>query len=597
MDESHNRRQTGFICLGLALAILAAYSPLWHCGFVLFDDNDYITSNDMVKQGLTWRGIVWAFTTVHASNWHPLTWISHMLDCEFYGMNPAGHHLTSLLLHMVNSILLFLLLQRMTRARWPSALVAALFALHPLHVESVVWISERKDVLSALFWILAVWAYVRYAETSARAFYLASLGLFALGLMAKPMLVTLPLVLILIDYWPLRRFRLAEKVPYFILAAASCVVTIVAQRRGGAMTSLSIEPLWLRLENVPIAYARYVQKTFMPIDLAAYYPLPVRWPVWEVAVASVLSAGITAWVINHRRAQPYLAVGWLWFIGMLLPVIGVVQVGSQAMADRYDYLPGVGLFIAIAWALRPRVFAYWGSLIVACCIVITWVQVHYWRDSETLFRHALVVTSRNSVMENDLGKVFLLENRVDDALPHLQRAVEFGPKFPLSHYNLGQALLAQGQVAEALSQFEIQVALQPNDYVAQFNFGKVLLDHGLAADAAPHFEKCLQLAPHHLQTASSLAWIRATNPDPALRNGARAVQLALLASQISGGNDPKILGILAAAYAEAGEMAKATETAQRALTLAGAAQQTAVAGALRQQLEFYRAGKPFRDKL
>ena len=648
MDDSHGKRQTWLICLGLAVAVLAAYSPLWHCQFVLFDDNDYVTSNDMVKQGVSWPGVAWAFSTVHASNWHPLTWISHMVDFQLYQMNPAGHHSTSLLLHLANSILLFLLLQRLTRARWPSALAAALFALHPLHVESVAWISERKDVLSTLFWMLAVGAYVRHVEESAlkspksKTFYIGSVVCFGLGLMAKPMLVTLPFILMLLDYWPLQRLRppvarlLAEKIPWFILAAVSCVVAVVAQQRGGSLSSLAVVPLGARLENVPIAYARYLGKTFWPADLAVLYPLPRQWPVWEVACSTALLALITAWVIWRVRAQPYLAVGWLWFLGMLAPVIGLVHIGSQSMADRYDYVPSVGLFIMIIWAARewlPRLGAQapvvLGGLAVAGCMALTWMQAQYWQDSETLFRHALAVTEQNGLMESNLGKVLFQEGRVDEALPHLFRAVAFAPDYPLPHYNLGNALLARGKVAGALAQFEIQVALQPGDPIAQYNFGSVLLAQGLAQDAIPHLEKAVQIRPHladyhcklgdacrqagraaeavsqyekslqilpkHAKAASSLAWMLATNPDPSLRNGARAVQLALLADQLSRGQDPKVIGVLAAAYAETGDFSKAAATVQRALQLAGAESDSALAETLRAQLALYRAGSPFRD--
>ncbi len=648
MDESHSKRQTWLVCLGLALAILAAYSPLWHCQFVAFDDNDYVTSNEMVKQGLSWPGIVWAFSTVHASLWHPLTWISHMADCQLYGMNPAGHHSTSLLLHLANSILLFLLLQRMTRARWPAALTAALFALHPVHVESVAWISERKDVLSTLFWLLSVGAYVRYAEESAlkspksRTFYVGSVVLFALGLMAKPMLVTLPFVLLLLDYWPLRRLQppvvrlLAEKIPYFMLAGALCVVTFLAQQRGGALRSLASVPLRTRLENVPIAYARYLGKTFWPADLAVLYPLPRQWPVWEVAGATALLALITAWVIWRARAQRHLAAGWLWFLGMLAPVIGVVHFGSRSVADRYDYLPSVGLFIMIIWSAREwvcrldrRVPVILGGLAAAGCLALTRTQAQYWQDSETLFRRALAVTEENSVMENNLGKVLFQRGRVDEALPHLLRAVSFAPDYGMAHYNLGNALLAKGKVAEALEQFEIQVNLSPGDPIAQYNFGSVLLEHGLAGDALPHlekavqirpgaadyhyklgnacrqtgraaeaisqYEKALQILPRYVEAASSLAWMLASNPDPSFRNGARAVQLALLADRLSGGQDPGIIGVLAAAYAEAGDFSKAAAAAQRALQLAGAESQSPLAGTLRSQLALYRAGAPFRE--
>jgi len=646
MDDSHGKRQTWLICLGLAVAVLAAYSPLWHCQFVLFDDNDYVTSNDMVKQGVSWPGIVWAFSTVHASNWHPLTWISHMVDVQLYGMNPAGHHLTSLLLHLANSILLFLLLQRVTRARWPGALVAALFALHPLHVESVAWISERKDVLSTLFWMLAVGAYVRYVEnlkfqiSNFKFFYIGSVVLFGLGLMAKPMLVTLPFVLILLDYWPLQRLRppvvrlLAEKIPWFILAVASCIVTYMAQQRGGTMASMATVPLGARLENVPVAYARYLGKTIWPADLAVLYPLPRQWPVWQVAGATALLALITVWVIWRVRAQRYLAVGWLWFLGMLAPVIGLVHIGSQSMAERYDYLPSVGLFIMIIWAAREarlggQASAILGGMAVAGCMALTWMQAQVWKDSKTLFRHAIAVTGQNGLMESNLGRVLLQEGRVDEALPHLLRAVEFAPDYPLPHYNLGSALLARGNVAGALRQFEIHVQLAPRDPIAQYNFGSVLLAQGLAREAIPHlekavqirpgaadyhcklgdacrqagraaeaisqYEKALQILPRHVKAASSLAWMLASNPDPSLRNGARAVQLALLADQLSGGQDPGLIGVLAAAYAETGDFAKAAAAARRALQLAGAESDAALAGVLRAQLASYSAGLPIRD--
>jgi tetratricopeptide (TPR) repeat protein len=552
-------------------------------------------------------------------------------------------------LHLANSILLFLLLQRMTKAMWPSALAATLFALHPMHVESVAWVSERKDVLSTLFWMLAVGAYVRYVEnlksqiSNFKFFYIGSVVLFGLGLMAKPMLVTLPFILLLLDYWPLQRLRppavrlLAEKIPWFILAAASCVVTFLAQQRSNSVMSLVVLPLGARLENVPIAYARYLGKTFWPADLAVLYPLPSQWPVWEVACATTLLALITAWVIWRVRAQRYLAVGWLWFLGMLAPVIGLVHVGSQFMADRYNYVPSVGLFIMIIWAARewvPRLGAQapviLGGLAVAGCLAATPIQVRYWKDSETLFRHTLAVTQNNSVFESNLGKFLIEKGRMDEALPHLLRAVALSPSFATAHYNLGSVYLAKGRVAEALGQFEIQVSLDPRDPIAQYNFGRVLLDQGLAEDAIPHlekavqirpdaadfhlrlgdacrqagraaeaisqYEKTLKIIPNHAKAASSLAWMLATTPDPSLRNGARAVQLALLAGQLSGGQDPKVIGVLAAAYAETGDFSKAAATVQRALQLAGTENKPALCDTMRAQLALYRAGSPFREK-
>jgi Flp pilus assembly protein TadD len=468
--------------------------------------------------------------------------------------------------------------------------------------------------------------------------------LFGLGLLAKPMLVSLPFILLLLDYWPLQRLRppavrlLAEKIPWFILAATSCIVTFWAQNRGGAVVSLASVPLAVRLENVPVTYARYLGKTFWPADLAVYYPLPRQWPVWEVACATALLALTTAWAIWRVRAQQYLAVGWLWFLGMLVPVIGLVHVGAQSMADRYDYVPSVGLFIMILWAAREWLArlgapasAILAGLAAAGCLMATRIQAQYWKDSETLYRHALGVTERNWAMENDLGNLLLQEGRGDEALPHLIRAVEFAPESPLTHFNLGNALLARGKVAGALSQFEIQVALQPNDAFPQYNFGLVLLNHRLAGDAMPHlekavqmrpesadyhlklgdacrqtgrvaeaigqYEKALQIRPRHLQTASNLAWLLATTPDASLRDGARAVQLARLADQLSGGQDPKTLGVLAAAYAETGDYSKAAASAERALQLAGAERDSALAGILRAQLAVYRTGSPFRDSV
>jgi Flp pilus assembly protein TadD len=429
---------------------------------------------------------------------------------------------------------------------------------------------------------------------------------------------------------------LVEKIPWFILSAASCVVTCLAQQRGGAIRSLALLPLAARLQNVPLAYARYLEKTFWPSGLAVLYPMSPSWPVWEVAGSAALLALITAWVIWRVRAQPYLLVGWLWFLGMLVPVIGLVGVGLQSMADRYDYLPSIGLFIMIIWAARswvPRLGALLpavlAGLALAACLVLTWRQTQFWMDSETLFNYTLAVTEPNAVIESDLGKFLLEEGRVDEALPHLRRAVVLAPDIPLPHYNLGSALLARGQVAEALAQFQIHVALRPDDPIAQSNFGSVLLNHGLPDDAIPHFEmavrirpdladyhcklgdacrqaararqaisqyeQCLRLAPRHLKAAAALAWMLATNPDPSLRNGARALQLALLADELSGGQDPKRLGILAAALAETGDFSGAAATAQRALQLPGASDHSALADTLRAQLALYRAGSPFRD--
>ncbi|MGD0412190.1 MAG: tetratricopeptide repeat protein, partial [Verrucomicrobiota bacterium] len=618
MEDWRNRRETWLVCLGLALTVLAAYAPLWGCGFArYYDDGDYVVSNEMIQHGLNARSLAWAFTTGHASNWHPLTWISHIVDFQLYGTRAAGHHFTSLALHLANSVLLFLLLRRMTKAMWPSALAAALFALHPMHVESVAWVSERKDVLSTLFWLLAVWAYVRYVEelkgkgATAKVFYTGSVALFALGLMAKPMLVTLPFVLLLLDYWPLQRGRrpavrwVVEKVPFFILAAVSCGVTYLAQRQGGSVGPLSDLSIGERLMGIPISYAGYIEKTFWPAHLAVLYPLPEEWPVWQAVVAGGLLALVTGCALSRWQAQPYLAVGWLWFLGTLAPVIGLVQVGVQFMADRYDYVPSIGLTIMIIWAARewsPRLGAkapaVAAGMALAGCMALTPLQVGYWKNSETLFRHTLQITQENGRIEGLLGELLLDEGRVDEALPHLRRSAAFNHPPPGILGLLGKALLAKGRVGEALEQFQLDVNLNPENPDAQFNFGCVLLDNGLAGKAVPHLQKALQirpeppefhyklgnafmqtgraeeairqyeeslrLRPDYMEAGVNLAWILACSPEAAARDGARAVQLALRADQLSGGKNPTVLGTLAAAYAEAGKFTEAVATVRRA---------------------------------
>ena len=403
--------RTWRVCGALAVAVVLVFSGALRCGFVDYDDPAYIVSNAEIQHGLTARSLWWALSTGAASNWHPLTWLSHILDAAIYGLKPAGHHLTSLLLHAANSVLLLLLLRRMTGALWRSAFVAALFALHPLRVESVVWVSERKDVLSGLFWLLAVWAYVRHVEeirvgeAGRKGLYALAVALFALGLMAKPMLVTLPFVLLLLDWWPLGRRPeglkqlLTEKIPFFALAAASSVATYLVQQHGGAVSHGL--PLGGRLANAVISYPRYLGKMFWPVDLSVLYPHPGRWPGGEVAAAGiflVLTTGLAVW---GARRRPYLAVGWFWFLGMLAPVIGVVQVGLQSMADRYSYLSLTGVLIMVAWGANDLLggdrIGRWtlgilGGAAVAACVVLTPRQVGYWKDSETLFRHAVQVT-------------------------------------------------------------------------------------------------------------------------------------------------------------------------------------------------------------
>src|SRR5947207_2596243 len=431
------------ILLGLAVVTFAIYAQVIGHQFITLDDPTYIQENPMVNRGVTLAGLAWAFTTFHATNWHPLTWISHMIDCQLFGMNPGRHLLVNALIHVANTLLVFWFLLRTTHARWLSALVAALFAFHPLHVESVAWASERKDTLSTFFGLLSLIAYVRYAEAPSIRRYAWTAITLALGLLAKPMLVTWPFVMLLLDYWPLRRFEITsrrevatkvwplvrEKLPLFVLVAASAVVTSVAQSHAGAVRTVTEFPLALRLSNALVSYAKYLLLTFWPNDLAVFYPFPAAGiPAWQIIGAALLLIAITGFCFFQRRSRPYLIVGWLWFLGTLVPVIGLVQVGGQTMADRYFYIPSIGLFIAIVFGLAdiaekrrvgPWVSAAIANVVVLVLATLTNAQIHRWSDSFTLFEHTLAVTPPNAAIERSLGYALQRSGRLDEAAAHL----------------------------------------------------------------------------------------------------------------------------------------------------------------------------------
>jgi protein O-mannosyl-transferase len=452
------------IMILLALLTLAAYWQVRDCDFVNYDDNLYVTGNQHVQAGISLEGIKWAFTAFDAANWHPLTWISLMADTQSGLVSADRFHLTNLLLHLANVLLLFLLLRRLTKSAWRSALVAALFAVHPLHVESVAWISERKDVLSTLFWLLTTWAYVRYAERPGIGRYAPVVVLLALGLMCKPMMVTLPLTLLLLDYWPLRVLqtkdrrlqKIREKAPLFVLSIASSIVTFYAQR-GQAMETIAALPITARLSNAVVAYVQYLWKMVWPTRLAILYPHPgPTLPVWLIAVSAVFLACVTGLVLRHGRKRPYLAVGWLWYLITLIPVIGIVQVGEQAMADRYTYVPLIGIFIAIAWALpqmTKRVIAI--PVVTIICLVLvalaglTRMQIGYWEDSTTLFSHSIEVTERNPTAYYNLGRTVVELGRYPDAIQAYRRALQYNPDYAIAHNNLAVALFLNGDYAEA----------------------------------------------------------------------------------------------------------------------------------------------------
>ncbi|HEX3889518.1 MAG TPA: tetratricopeptide repeat protein [Verrucomicrobiae bacterium] len=541
------------ICCALAAITLLIYAPMLRHGFVNYDDPDYITGNAHVTSGLTWANVEWAFTTGYAANWHPLTWISHMMDCGLFRLNPAGHHLTNLLFHIANTLLLFVLLEKLTGALWRSFFVAALFAWHPLHVESVAWASERKDVLSAFFWMLTLLAYARFVDLSkvhppspssgatrnpkSKVFYILTLFLFACGLMSKPMIVTLPFVLLLMDFWPLERFTIydlrftifrlfLEKIPFFTLSLASCLITYSVQ--SGALWSTQSLSFHFRLANALMSYVRYISKIFCPTDLALIYPYPHFWPFAGVIVAAGLLAMLSAIFILQAKRFPYLPVGWFWFLGTLIPAIGLVQVGVQSMADRYTYLPSIGIFILVVWGVNDllnsrvqkiKIAALAGSLILIGCLVCTSIQLRYWRSSAGLFLHAVEVTTDNYAAEDGLGKALEDMGKNDDAEKLYAEAVSIEPDYPMAQFDLGMALLENGRPDEASNHLAIAVQLSPRNPVMQFDFGTYLSQHGQPDEAAAHFKIALADKPDFIEARRQLEKnFGKTNSSPANRS-------------------------------------------------------------------------------
>jgi Flp pilus assembly protein TadD len=546
------------VCVFLAAIVWAIFGQTLHYEFVNFDDDDYVYENPEVAQGLTLRGIVWAFTHFRSANWHPLTWISHMVDCQFYGLDPGGHHLTNVLLHTASAILLFLVMRRMTGFPWRSAFVAAVFAVHPLRVESVAWVAERKDVLSGVFFMLTIAAYVRYAR---RPWSLARYGLvlflFALGLMCKPMLVTLPLVLLLLDYWPLNRTATAaggtitdrrdknhsliwkhlilEKLPLFGLAFASGVVTIFAQ--AGTIELLTGVSFPLQVGNALISWVAYVGQMFWPSDLTVLYPFAAaRVGISRVVLSSALLAAISTGVFVLRRHRPYFLVGWLWYLIMLVPVSGILQVGFQARADRYTYLPQIGLYIFLTW-LAVELTASWrnrhwvcgiGALVIlAALIASARTQTAYWLDSETLWTRALACTRDNRIAHNSLGNVLLQKGNVDEAIPRYQRALEIDPNYAQAHNNLGTALFLRGDVDGAISHYQRALQIKPDDAEARLALGNALLQKGNADEAISQYQRALETNPGFAEAHNNLgnALFRKGNMDEARTHYQRALQI------------------------------------------------------------------------
>jgi tetratricopeptide (TPR) repeat protein len=541
MEKTWNRHQV-WICIGLAAVTLAVYMQVYRYDFIDLDDGLYVFDNWHVTNGLNWQDVTWAFTTSHEANWHPVTWLSHMVDCQIFGLNAGFHHLVNVLLHIANTLLLFLIFQKLTGARWQSAFVAALFALHPLHVESVAWIAERKDVLSTLFWLLTLWAYVGYVWRPDLKRYLLTLLFFALGLMAKQMLVTVPLVLLLLDFWPLGRFSTAlqtttgnarhskqssanlllesalplvrEKIPFFLLSTVSSIVTFVAHKAGGAVGTTNIWPFSARIANAIHSYVAYLLKASWPSNLSVFYRYQFAgYPPYEVALAALFLLCIIVLALRFARRFPYFAFGWFWYLGTLVPVIGLVQVGGQAMADRYTYVPLIGVFVVIAWG-APDVVAKWtaakkplataAALLLLACSVTTWFQMRYWRNTVSLFSHALEIDRDNYLGHEILGTGLARRGKYQEALVQYREALRLMPSETQIMTNVAYCLYQLGKVDQALEQYSMRLKIKPDDPIALRDLGQVRFDQGRFEEAADLFGRAQRKLPNNLALLCSL---------------------------------------------------------------------------------------------
>lgn len=584
--------------------MLLAYAGVGAHGFVNFDDPEYVYENPPVVRGLTLESVRWAFTAVHSANWHPLTWLSHMLDAHLFGLDAGWHHRTNVALHALATVCLFAALRAMRLSPWRSAFVAALFALHPRNVESVAWISERKDVLSAVFWTGAMWAYALYARRTTLPRYLAVLLLFVLGLLAKPMVVTLPAALLLLDVWPLRRLRVAgggteearsgdghddaiaggvqprawsalvaEKLPLLAVSLAAAVITFLAQRGSGAVATLEALPLAYRLQNAVVAYVAYLRSLFWPADLAVFYPYRVPLPGFEVAASALvlLALSLAAW--HLRRARPYLLVGWLWYLGTLVPVIGIVKAGDQAMADRFTYLPAIGIFLAVTWAVADaaardararRALAPAALVVLLAYLVVTRAQLAVWRDSVTLFEHALAVTSRNHIAHLNLAAALIEGGRPEAALAHAEDAAALRPDSAKVLTTLGIALAATGRPDAARAAYERALRAEPDSTLARLGFGVLLAEHGRWAEAERAYDEVLRRDPQHAKAHAGLGFVFASQGRAADAIAQYRAALAIDPGQLQAHNG------LALALEESGDVDAALDVLARAVARAPA---------------------------
>ncbi len=548
---SRDAGQTILTVLILVISIYAVYGGVSSHQFLSFDDNVYVTENPRVRSGLTLSGLKWAFTTTHYSYWHPLTWVSHMLDVHWFGIDPGAHHTVNLVWHLINSLFLFFVLRRMTGCLWRSGCVAALFAVHPLNVESVIWISERKNLVNTFFWLATLWAYTRYVERPGHPGFGWVVLFYILGLMTKPMIVTLPFALLLLDLWPLGRFTpfgsadgkhrflslIKEKRLLFLLSLVSGGVTFWGQKSIGAMGSFETYPLGVRMGNALMAYAAYLRNLVVPYPLSGFYPHPLgNLNPWQVAAAAGLLLAVSVLAFSRIKSMPFFATGWLWYLGTLVPVIGLVQVGPQAMADRYTYVPAIGIFILFAWGLfhgrektsdiRVIKTAAMG-LILMVFMVLSRYQVDHWKDDQTFFSHLLSVNADNYLAHNGMGLVRAAEGRIADAVAHYREAIRIKPDYSRAHNNLGNALLSAGKLDEAVECYRKAVFHNDSNAKAHNNLAVALLARGDAAAAIRHFQAAISIYPDYISARLNLAQLHMDRGDDALAAGQLDIVLRL----------------------------------------------------------------------
>ena len=524
--------------LFLTIAILSTYWQVRNFDFINFDDKVYISNNQVVQEGLSADGVRWAFSTFHGANWHPVTWLSHLLDVSLYGMDAGKHHVVNLIFHIINTLLCFLLFFRMTNSLWPSAFIAMLFGIHPLHVESVAQVAERKDLLSTFFLFVTVWSYSVYVERPRLITYLITLFLYALGLMSKPMLVTLPFVFFLLDYWPLNRynasskvkfspykkgrrhfytFLIMEKMPFIMFSFFSCIITFFAQREGGAVGSIRSYPIDIRIANALSSYVRYLEKMVWPVDLSFFYPYLLQTDLWKTWIYGLVLLFVTLIIFQKRKTMPYLPVGWLWYIGTLVPVIGFVQVGGQSMADRYTYIPLIGPFIMIAWSFymcgkqwansKKTLISVLSSSTVVVLMSMTWVQAGYWSNSISLFNHAIKVTEHNVIAHLNLGIVLFEEQKPREALTHFKEIIRIKPRYAEAYNNLGMVYLELGKIDKAMDHLQRALSINPNLEKAHNNMGVALEKKGDYSGAITHYKEALRLNPNHVRSLYNIGVI------------------------------------------------------------------------------------------